>query len=244
MDNSNKMILGFFLVFSFITSCASHQEILGDYVSDKGDNISIVLEKNNFVIVDKTESFRLPFKCCDTISYGKWKRYKNNFLLFNSPDNYNTYVLNMVVRENINSNSDSTTVLINNPIESHYEKFKEKYKELYYQLEISSNNPDFDVKLAQKKWDTNKIRFLKPEGTIINSLSLTIVPKSDISVRDIQSRVMTTLPTEILHRNSNSFDIEISDLTYQYITLLRLENYFVKIDKKVLLWNNIRFVKK
>lgn len=244
MDNSNKVISVLFLVFSFITSCSSNREVFGEYVSDNGDNINIMLDKNNFVIEDKTENFKLPFKCCDTISYGTWKRYKNNFLILNSPDKYDTYVLNMVVRENVNSESDSTTVLINNPIELHYQKFKEHYRELYYHLEISSNNPDFDVKLAQKKWETNRIRFLIPTGTIINSLSLAIVPKSDISIRDFHSRTITTIPAEIHNKNSNSFDVEISDLTYLYITLLRLKDYFLKVDNKFLFWNDKRFVRK
>lgn len=243
MDNRNRIILATFLILVFFTSCSSQQNLIGKYQSNKADHIQIVLENNNFLIIDKTDNSRLPFKCCDTISYGKWKKEKNGFLAFNSPERFNTYTLNMSVKENLIESGDSITVFIKNPIESHYVKFNEKYRELYYQLEISSTNTDFDVKLAQKKWETNYIKFLKPKGVTINSLTLNIVPKADMNIRNIQAKTITTLPFEVFEKKSNSFEIEVLGLTYQYISLLRLENDFVKVDNDALIWNEKKFIK-
>ena len=245
MDSRSKIVLAFFFICICFTSCSSQQDLIGNYMSNQGDNLQIVLENNNFLIIDKTDNSRLPCKCCDTISYGKWTKEENGFLAFKSPEEFNTYNLNISVKENVIQNGgDTITVFIKNPIESHYVKFKEKYRELYYQLEISSNNPDFDVKLAQKKWETNRIKFLKPKGLKINSLNLNIVPKTDMNVRNVQTKVITTLPFEISEEKSNLFEIEVSDLTYQYISLLRLENDFVKVDNNVLIWNEKKFIKK
>lgn len=243
MDSRNKVILVVFLVCVFFTSCSSQQDLIGNYVSNKADNVQIVLENNNFLIIDKTDNSNLPFKCCDTISYGKWTNEKKGFLAFRSPEKFNTYTLNMNVKENVIGSGDSITLFVKNPIESHYLKFKEKYRELYYQLEISSNNADFDVKLAQKKWETNKIMFLKPKEVIISSLILIIVPKTDMNVRNVQVKAITTLPFEISEKKSNSFEIVVPDLTYKYISLLRLENEFVKVDNNVLIWNERKFIK-
>lgn len=244
MGNRNKINFAGFLFLILFISCSSQQNLIGNYKSYNLDNVQIVLGKNDFLIIDKTDNSKLPFKCYDTISYGKWEKEGKGFITFKSPEKFNTYILNVNGKENVINNDDSITVMIKNPIELHYSKFNEKYRELYYQLEISSTNADFDVKLAQKKWETNRIKFLKPKGTVINSITINIVPKTDMNIRNNQAKVITTLPFEISQKESNSFDIEIPDLTYQYISLLRLKNDFIKVDGNMLIWDANKFIKK
>jgi len=201
----------------------------------------MIFNKNNFLLIDRTPDSNLPF-CCDTVSYGKCEKDKN-LLTLRSPEEYSTFFLDAQVEEK-SRDSDSVVIYIDNPIERHYKKFNQKYRELYYSLEISSSDSSFDSQMLYHKWETNRISFLKPKNIVINSLVLNIVPKSDMKVRSIEARFMTTLTYEIKTKNSNVFDIYIPNLSYKYISLLRLKGDYVKIDSNnVLIWNNEKFKK-
>lgn len=68
---------------------------------------------------------------------GKWKMENNGYLSLSSSEELSTYFLSMDVKEKVKQNSDSTTFIIDNPIEKHYRKFNEKGGELYYFISMT-----------------------------------------------------------------------------------------------------------
>ncbi len=244
IDKKTNIILSYIVLGLLICSCASKQDYIGLYYSED-DNINFVLEEQNFLITNTKGKSNSPYKCCDTISYGNWEKVKNNdFIKISSPNNFNTNVINISVNEYLNNSTDSIYLIINNPIENHYKKFSETYRELYYSIEISSNNTDFNARVAQMKWNTNQIQIQKPKGLIIDEITIVIVPKSDMKVRSLEAKIIYTSPYKVINNKNNSFKIELSSLSYQYINLLRLFDDFVKIEKESLIWNKKIFKKK
>jgi|GEM_PF-966283 len=242
-NNATKKYSILLLVGIVICSCTTNKSITGIYHSSKS-GFEFVLQRKKFLIIDKTESNYQPFKCCDTISFGSWYKVEGtNFLSLSSPDYLNTDHINIIGNEGMKKAKDSLYFNISNPIEYHYEKFNEKYKELSYYVEISSNDADFDARLAQKKWDSNKFRIFKPDNIIINEIVIVIEPKSDMKVRRIAVNNIITMPYKVLNKKNNYFELELSSLTYKYIALLRLKETYIKFNDNKLTWEGEDFTK-
>ncbi len=235
----------YFLVLTTLYSCSIHNNT-GDvsYVNFE-NNVEINLRENTFLIIDRSNPNNIPYKCCDTISYGFWKKVeKGNFLEFNSPESYNTNHINMIINESKKNDLDSVYLNIDNPISESQKKYSQQDSDLFYMIELSTNDSNFDVRLAQKKWESNKIKFFKPKDVIIKSISVLIIPKTDIYLRKISAEITYTIPYNLRDNSSNNFDITLPTLTYQYLTLERLKKYYVKIYKNGIIWNGDFYLRK
>lgn len=133
---------------------------------------------------------------------------------------------------------------IDNPISESQKKYSQQDSDLFYMIELSTNNSNFDVRLAQKKWESNKIKFFKPKDVIIKSISVLIIPKTDIYLRKISAKITYIIPYNLRDNSSNNFDISLPTLTYQYLTLERLKKYYVKVYKNGIVWNGDFYLRK
>lgn len=235
----------YFVVLITMYSCSTHYNT-GDisYVNFE-NNVEITLRANTFLIIDRSNPNNLPYKCCDTISYGFWKKFeKGNFLEFNSPESYNTNHIDMIITESKKNDLDSVYFNIDSPISENQQKYSQHDSDLFYIIELNTNDVNFDVRLAQKKWESNRIKFFKPQNIIIKSISVIIIPKTDIYLRKISAEITYAIPYNLKDNSSNNFDVSLPTLTYQYLTLERLKKYYVKVNNNGIIWNGDFYARK
>ncbi len=234
-NNFYNFCFAFLTVITFY-SCSINNNIDRSYVNFE-NNFEINLKSNTFLIIDKSNPNNISYKCCDTISYGFWEKVdKGNFFEFNSPESYNTNHIDMEIIESKKDDLDSVYLNIDSPISENKKRYNQKESDLFYLIEVSSNDVNFDVKLAQKKWESNKIKFLKPKNIILKSISILIIPKTNINLRKISAEILYTIPHYLKDNNSNNFDVRLPTLTYKYLTLERLKKYYVKVNKNGIIW--------
>lgn len=232
------------LIISLIfVSCSNKYNLIGKYLSEDGTE-ELILDKNNY-IYKNIDNITFPFKCCDTISYGTWtKIMKNNFIELNSAEAYNNNLalLIEVNEQNIDS-LKTTTFNINNKIEEHYIKHNEKYREILYVIHLNSSDSNLNHVISSKAWNTNKIEFEIPTNVFINSFSIEIILKNDISLSNKSVEELITFDYKVKKLASNNFSINIKELNYQYLSFERYVNDFAMIHKNEILWNGKKFSK-
>lgn len=226
------------LIFSCASSKVSSQDIKGIYIQKDNKRIELhLLKDKTFVLKDNFEPTHLAiknYKCCDTISYGKWE-IEDGFVSLSSPEELGTYYLNANFTESSEKNKDSITLIINNPIE----KKKSKDSELYYTVNLSLT----DGSTIRKISETNTITIDKVDG--VSMIEIEVYPKYDIEIRDISARSVYTIPYQVVNSESNLFNIDIPELDYSYLAYKRLNKDYVRVlNGKKLLWDNIEYVKK
>lgn len=241
--NKMKKIIILIFLFHLFLSCTVEKNIDGDYLS-KESQIQISLHKDNFFILDLGHATSRMYNCCDTVSYGKWKKETEGFLSFKSLEKYDTNIVDVSVKEATKGTADSVYIIIDNPIETHYKKFGQKEREVYYTIEVSSNDVYFDSRLASKRWETDAITFFKPKNVVIQKIVIVINPKSEISLKTIEANFISSFPYFVNNNKSNNFTFNMPDLSYQYIAFKRLNNTYVKFNDDSLIWENVKYLKK
>ncbi|QMU63059.1 MAG: hypothetical protein GKR88_01415 [Flavobacteriaceae bacterium] len=263
MENykSNFYTSLFVVVLAIIlNSCASKYDIIskseikGEY-EQKGDKgIKLFLKENSFVLIDTYKQEHLPpYNCCDTLAYGKWEIDKKlPLLILSTPEElgdasniYDSYYLNMDVIEELKPQSDSITIIINNPIENFYKQQSKRVGEIEYTVSISSNDINFDSSMLGKRYNSNLIVLSRKENVNIDKLEIEILVKSDISIKKLEARYVYTLPYDVKNGKSNVFKIDIPELSYGFLSYKRLDDDYVKIlNKNKLLWDGKEYIRK
>lgn len=240
-----KFIYTSILLSLILTSCSpskiSLNELEGVYLQRDNRRIELHLNNDSFVLKDNFEPTHLAietYKCCDTITFGKWE-IESGFLSLSSPLELNTYYLNMDVIESIESSNDSIIFIINNPIEHYLKKESINSRDLYYSISINTKYNG----VVEKKVNTNVFKIEQIKG--INSITITIYPSCDMNTRNIASKEFYTLPYKIVNTNTNVFNINIPKLDYGYLTYERLNKDYIKIiSSSKLLWNGKEYYKR
>ncbi|MCH2491119.1 MAG: hypothetical protein MK211_13330 [Flavobacteriales bacterium] len=244
MENNNKYTA--IVLVLFLMSCASYnftpQDIQGTYQQVENKRIELNLSERDFVLRDNFTPTHLDielYKCCDTISYGKWK-VDDGFIELSSPDQLSTFYLSMYVEEDVKPLGNSVEFIIENPIESYYDNHNETYREIYYLINATEINGG---SLNQKTDLTNEISFEVSKG--ISSFEITIQPKYDIAIRNVARREVFTIPYTVKNPKANSFKISIPDLNYAFLTYQRFNKDYIKIlSKDKLFWDNKEYTRK
>ena len=97
---------------------------------------------------------------------------------------------------------------------------------------------------AFKYFDTNKFALANKDRSKLRSFSVATVPKGSYNGRSLGIRRIYTPMYKIKNEKSNVFNIDIPELTYEFITYLRLRNDFIKIiDKNTLEWDGNKYIR-
>lgn len=240
-----KLYFKTLILVLLISSCAtrnntpSAEEIKGVFYQENFRNNKLIFNKGKFYFINSSSKYTKTSKCCDTISFGSWEKASKDFLALSSPEEYDTFFLNIVVKEEVKESSN-TVFQINNPIEKHREKFQEKFQELNYSLLINTAGGDSHY----KKIDSNIIEFNNVGD--ITSFELVIEPKGVIKLNNIYAKEITAFPFpyKVISKNSNFFEINIPELTYQYVALKRLNKDFIQVlNNETLFWDGKKYIK-
>lgn len=227
-------------IFLIIQSCSStyrSKDLEGVYKQDESKNIEFHLQGNKFALLDVNKNEHQPlYKCCDTIAYGIWKTEGDGFVSLSSPEDLGEFVDLRVEESKKDLPKNNVVFVIDNPIESHYQKFEEDYRELSYNINISTG-----IDFIERKAESNTVE-TKIEGDI-TEFEITILVKSDIPLRE-SLREVYTLPYKVKNPKSNYFRVSIPELTYGFLSYKRLKDDYVKIiSENKLLWDGKEYSK-
>ena len=235
-----------FIIFTpiLLYSCSTHRYVLGEfqgsYVQDEYKNISLVFNGSAFALIEKPSNNDLSlYVCCDTVTLGEWALDKSRGLIYLSSRDYLDAFLDIKVTESVYDLTDTIQFIIDNPIEQIYKKNKIEERDIYYKIAIHSSNKGFLSDFSTNNFNTNIITIIKPKGAIIDMFTISVYPKSNFSGRNIGTREATTIEYKIKQSKANKFEVYIPELTYGYLSYLRLNKDIVKIiNRNKLEWDN------
>lgn len=230
-----------FLLVSCATSKLNFESLQGTYVKSENKRIELNLKGKSFTIKDNFEPTHLAiqeYKCCDTIAYGDWHIVDNqSFISLTTPEELNTFYLNVDVSEKTTDSKD-ITFIINNPIEKGYKK-KDSIKELLYSINITR----LDGEIINKT-STDKVITVSGINEI-NMFEIVIYPKCNIPLRNLATKELYTIPYNVEDYKSNTFNVDIPDLTYKYLTLKRMKGDYIRVkSNNKLIWNGKEYIRK
>ncbi len=240
--------LKYLLFISLMNLCCKSIEdkyLFGNYLQDNDKNTVMIFTKNDFVIKERQKQLHMPvFSCCDTITYGVWSFLnKPKLIKIDNQSSLNSLVNLQVVEKN-SSTKDSIYIYINNPIEDYYKKYRIDLRDICYYIELDSGDSRFDLSVAHI-YENNFIKLSNPNKYKIKSIQVFIYPKNNFVGRNIGERLFMTPIYNIKNIESNAIDINIPNLTYQYMTYIRLKEDFIRvIDRRHLEWNGDTYTKK
>ncbi|OEK06207.1 hypothetical protein [Roseivirga misakiensis] len=230
-------------------SCAARKTVEGSvegtYLMQGSFNKQLLLTKDRYFLLKPFEEAHIsPYKCCDTLSVGEWKRVNGtSFLSLKSDLKPIDPLLEMKVQEGFRSSSDSLYFTIDNPIQK--DKALDRHKGLSYQVLINSNNPRFDEELSQRRFNNNEIAVKKPANLSITSFEIIAIPSMEMPVRSISIRHIYTNEYRVKGKSSNEFLVDVPELTYRLISELRFAEDFVRVISPTQLeWDGKRYIKR
>lgn len=240
-----KVIIKTLLLIVFFVSCSpskhSSVDLFGIYKQEGNSNVKLILNENEFVYIDPYTNDLALYTCCDTITKGTWVK-ENNLLCLSTPQLKST-LLDIYVDELSEMPKDTLYFYLQNPIEEYYRKMEVKNRDIYYRVSITEKNGNL---LDSWVWefDTNEIKILKPKGIFIAKFSISIYPKANFGGRNIGTKEISTLEYKLKSYSSNLFKINIPQLTYEFMSYLRLNRDFVRIiNTNKLEWNGFFYTK-
>ncbi len=226
-----------------VTDKINKDDLVGSYTNNNRINNFINLSKRNFSIIDTGNRGHIAsFICCDTISKGEWEFLNNDRLLSFSTSEFlgtqNSGNLPYYIKESNSKSKDSFYFKINTPINDFlggisYDliysfNIRENYAGVF--ANYFSENPEFICKRA----------FNKDIKLLIN-----IYPKYDYGGRNLGTRKISFKDFNFQNKEVNTFEINIPDLTYEYLTYLRFNKEFIRvINKDHLEWHGHIYVRK
>ena len=78
-------------------------------------------------------------------------------------------------------------------------------------------------------YDSSIIKIYKPSLSKIERFNIFIYPKPNFQGRNVGERYFITPEYTIKDPKSNYFQIEIPELTYEYMTYIRLNKEYIKV---------------
>lgn len=169
------------------------------------------------------------------LGFGTWKK-EGDFLVFNSPDDIKSNVLDIFVEEKV-INSDSLTFEIHSP----YEKKWGSDQLRLFKYEILLASPQANVGDLYEMNESAK-SFLLEKGFKINGIILSIVPDPYYYPNKLTFNYLKGQYYIVKNPNANYFKINIPDFTLEYIGYMRFKNEYIKIiDDRTLLLRGEKF---
>jgi hypothetical protein len=209
-----------------------------------GDIKKLVFAGSEFAYIEASKGHGLANPCCDTISYGHWKRYDPGYIILNSPDELKTFFVNCHITEKTDRSPDTIYFYIKDPIQEENEKNHNRSNELSYQLNVSAvGGFSGSFKENRETFDTSEIKYSNPDKLSIDNFSVSASANCSMYVKNIAVRTIFTLPYKVKDPTSNVFEIQMPQVTYNFFSSRRLNDDFVKVlGPKRLLWDGMEFV--
>jgi len=115
-----------------------------------------------------------------------------------------------------------------------------------YKLNVDPRGAGDDFfKESYQSFEESPTRFYNPKKVGIDGFSLTITPKCSIPVKNLVVRELATETYKVKDATANVFVITLPQLSYGFISYLRLEGDYAKmVGGGTIIWRGMEFVKK
>jgi len=244
-------ILTIFCIIGFI-SCVStklvkdNASLLGAYWNQEDGTIFSISKDNTFIYKNSPNQGDLAlYTCCDTISFGVWRKLRGDILEVSTPEYLNIPITKIQVQELESDIKKSIEFIIESPIEEFYKNNPSNRRAVRYQIELVTNDIQFELSQVNKLYDDNKIIINIPERIRIEGFIIEIIPTSFFGGQNMGHRRWSTLKYDIQDKKATKFMVKLPDMSYDYLSYLRLEkDYILLKNKDILLWNNKEYKRK
>jgi len=242
----NKYITLLLFAFTILFSCAPKSffsediKLEGTFVQKDAKWIQLLFTDDNFIFINNIEPIRMTSEiCCDTISYGKWKMDSRGLIILNTPQKFeNDFFMSMQVSEFRKYSQDSLYFIINNPIEEFYKKNDWKERNIVYKISPNSSNI---------RYTSNKISIPKVNGLELKDFTISVLVDPEITYR-LSNLSVVKIDSEFYELRSstaNVFEVYIPDVSFEFLSLKRLKDDYVKIiNSNKLLWDGKEYIRK
>lgn len=201
-------------------------KLTGTYNAAYGSK-TLVLIKDSF-FYKETISQEVSGKNGNTISYGIWTVDKNVILL-STPHLFTDRKLEINVKESAIMPVDTIYIHINSPAEKEYEWMNKIKKKIIYRIRIETND---ESSYYQKRWpsniDSNVIKIYKPSDIKLKAFSIEIFPNGENEWQNTPL-IFWTKQYKILNPLNNMFNVDIPELTWNFLSYRRLTSDIVRI---------------
>lgn len=223
----------------------SYKMVHGVFAWKDDARLKLVIRDGSFAYIDSRKGGDLATPCCDSLTYGEVSLDRGGYLLLKSDRSLNPIFIGMNVTERKNPGSDSVEFIIHNPIEEKFRKYNSEGSDLIYTLSVDPIGVRSEYfKENMRPFQGNRIRFYNPKKAGISSFSITIQPQCSVYVKNLVVREMNTGAYTVKDNGANVFEISMPQLSYGFISYLRLDGDYAKIvDENRIIWKGKEFVK-
>jgi hypothetical protein len=226
------------------TAQCSMAQVDGEYLSkDKSSLLSFVDNKFTYKY-----SSNIPFNCSDTIAFGNWRKVKGYSLIeLNSiPFHMGGLVESYISEDKSLNQTGEVLFFISNPIEKYWARFNPdntRARLIYYKLKIEIEY-NLKSKVIEVESFSSETKFGLPSNYTIKSFEIIIKPMDLEMWLGNQPRIFRIIKYEVKNKESNSFKVNIPELSECYMSSLNLNNDYVIVkSKNELLWRGEIFIR-
>lgn len=205
--------------------------IEGTYYKEGQKNFYLSFKNDNFYYVENNLSGLAVYTCCDTITHGGFKIDRiNNLLYLTTSDYLMNLHLKISVHEKSVENTDSLFFNITNPIEvANLGDREKKPNRLFYRITV--NGSDYPLsQIGGNVYDKPNIKIYVPHNIEIENFSIEIYPNyNSLKLRSFNVQYVLTENYKLKNKNAREFNVAIPDLTFSYLSYIRLKKDIVKV---------------
>ncbi|RBA27741.1 hypothetical protein [Flavobacterium tibetense] len=243
-----KILVPFSILF---INCKSTEKFNGNeisihdiYYAIGDERKEIHFKENTFTFLDKFSGKDFSYyNCCDTLSKGSFKIINNSIIELTSINDFNSGFLDFNIKEKTTNNLDTLYIKITNPIEKKYNS-KTK-RELKYMLQLGTNDKELNRYFTYTEINNNLLKIPISNSFEIYDIELTIYVEPFISVKEKNINVINTFNQKIKNKKSNKIEIDVPELTYNYINFRRLKMDYIRVvSENKLIFDGIEYLKK
>ncbi|HKG08320.1 MAG TPA: hypothetical protein VKB19_17775 [Pedobacter sp.] len=211
-------------------------DINGTYLRKDLRNEKLIFSGPRFSYEMPINRHNPEFNCCDTITFGTWKQHGKDFIALTSAQFLFEKDLGVDVTESQVGQQDSIRLLVTNLIESQL-KFTGNKRDVIYSLKIFTPSGSKIIN-AEPRGSGNSFKFLMGKNEVIEKFYITASPGQAFWGRNKGVESVNTKLYEVRRFSSNYFIVNIPLLTYDFLTYLRLNGDFIKINNnRSLVWD-------
>ncbi len=226
MKDTVKYCCLILLFASCSVSKGNFRNIEGIYRQTGNPNTQLIFKKSTFTFIDPYNNDLALYTCCDTITAGVWIR-EDDLLCLSTPQLASS-VVNSFVKELTTGENDTIYFHIGGPIEQYYKKYEVKDRDIFYRVSLTEDNGNLLSSWLQE-YKSNVIKIPKPRGVTINRFSISAYPSAKFGGRNIGTKEVSTSQYQIKNESSNLFQVYIPQLSYEFMSYIRLNRDFVRI---------------
>jgi hypothetical protein len=208
-----------------------------------------IISNNKFLFIQIPSKSEHVLQCCDTLAYGSIKFNNDGYLELSTDTAIDKTSLYTTVKETENTSTDSLIFHIHSPIEKFHQGNKMKLNDLIYSVVLIADSGENNASNSQLNqspdFSEGELRWKAKRRYRLVSFIIQISPTNELFVKQFFASHLRTVEYKIKNENANEFDIDIPNLSFEYISYQRFHGDYAKvIDSNKILWGGMEYIRK